>query len=88
MRIHNDTCAATTEFDSVMRNYEGLARLVTQLGSTPPEIAAEVTPLEKAVNQRLRVLVELQREVAALQSSELQQTLSPALIVPLHRPHC
>ncbi|KAF4704896.1 origin recognition complex subunit 4, partial [Perkinsus olseni] len=69
MRLHSEGYRAITEFDSSMRNYEGLARLVSQLGSTPPEIAMEVAPLEEAVNQRLRALVELQRQAAAVKST-------------------
>ncbi|KAF4749724.1 origin recognition complex subunit 4, partial [Perkinsus olseni] len=74
MRVHSEGYRATTEFDSSMRNYEGLARLVSQLGSTPPEIAMEVAPLEEAVNQRLRALVELQRQAAAVKSTHTADT--------------
>ncbi|KAF4748360.1 hypothetical protein FOZ63_007147, partial [Perkinsus olseni] len=74
MRIHSEGYRATTEFDSSMRNYEGLARLVSQLGSAPPEIAMEVAPLEEAVNQRLRSLMELQRQAAAVKSTHTADT--------------
>ncbi|KAF4668216.1 hypothetical protein FOL47_003139 [Perkinsus chesapeaki] len=80
-RIHKKGSTVIVEFDSAMRNYEGLARLVGQLGTIPPEIASELPSLEDAVNRRLRTLVELQRQASSTRQSTAHDTTVQASIV-------